>query len=250
MACGGGSSGSGSQLPPQSSTPDFTLLISPSTQSVNGGGSTTIALSATAIDGFSSSISVQVTGLSGGVSMSPGAITADPGGIDILTSDLDAFRTALTSGNRTLKRALTDPRLVSGVGNAYSDEILHAAQLSPISLTRKLTAEEWERLPCGAANSSTLDRALARRSYCKFPRESHGLSQGDGCPRTLRRALPALRRKGSANSVRRQGNKLLRPLPDWGKSTRRSRPIPLVGNGLAAHSGRTRGADPTLEAIS
>jgi hypothetical protein len=145
MACGGGSSGSGSQLPPQSSTPDFTLLISPSTQSVNGGGSTTIALSAIAIDGFSSSISVQVTGLSEGVSMSPGAITVDPGGIDILTSDL-AFRTALTSENRTLKRALTDPRLVSGVGNAYSDGILHAAQLSPISLTRKLTAEEWERL--------------------------------------------------------------------------------------------------------
>ena len=70
----------------------------------------------------------------------------DPGGIDILTSDLDAFRAALTSENRTLKRALTDPRLVSGVGNAYSDEILHTAQLSPISLTQKLTAEEWERL--------------------------------------------------------------------------------------------------------
>jgi formamidopyrimidine-DNA glycosylase len=70
----------------------------------------------------------------------------DPGGIDIFTSDLNSFREALTFENRTLKRALTDPRLVSGIGNAYSDEILHAAQLSPITLTHKLAPHEWERL--------------------------------------------------------------------------------------------------------
>jgi formamidopyrimidine-DNA glycosylase len=70
----------------------------------------------------------------------------DPGGIDALTSDLDSFRAALRAENRTLKRALTDPRLVSGIGNAYSDEILHAAQLSPIALTHKLQLEEWQRL--------------------------------------------------------------------------------------------------------
>jgi formamidopyrimidine-DNA glycosylase len=70
----------------------------------------------------------------------------DPGGIDVLTSDLNAFRSALTVENRTLKRALTDPRLLSGIGNAYSDEILHAAQLSPIVLTHKLKPEEWDRL--------------------------------------------------------------------------------------------------------
>ena len=64
----------------------------------------------------------------------------DPGGIDIFASDLNLFRTTLTAENHTLKRALTDPRLVSGVGNAYSDEILHAAQLSPLSLTQKLQA--------------------------------------------------------------------------------------------------------------
>ena len=57
-------------------------------------------------------------------------VALDAGGIDVFTSDLDAFKTALTSENRTLKRALTDPRLLSGIGNAYSDEILHAAQLS------------------------------------------------------------------------------------------------------------------------
>jgi len=70
----------------------------------------------------------------------------DAGGIDVFTADLDAFRTVLTAENHTLKRALTDPRLLSGIGNAYSDEILHAAQLSPIALTQKLKPEEWERL--------------------------------------------------------------------------------------------------------
>ena len=72
--------------------------------------------------------------------------TVDPGGIEIFENDLDAFRTALSTENRTLKRALTDPRVISGVGNAYSDEILHAAQLSPIAHTKKLTPEEWSRL--------------------------------------------------------------------------------------------------------
>jgi formamidopyrimidine-DNA glycosylase len=70
----------------------------------------------------------------------------DPGGIEVFAISLEAFRTALCAENRTLKRALTDPRILSGIGNAYSDEILHAARLSPIALTHKLTAEEWERL--------------------------------------------------------------------------------------------------------
>ena len=70
----------------------------------------------------------------------------DPGGIDVFTGDLNSFRDALMVENRTLKRALTDPRIVSGIGNAYSDEILHAAQLSPVTLTHKLHPEEWQRL--------------------------------------------------------------------------------------------------------
>lgn len=70
----------------------------------------------------------------------------DPGGVEIFETDLDGFRAALSAENRTLKRALTDPRLISGVGNAYSDEILHAAQLSPVTLTHKLKPEEWRRL--------------------------------------------------------------------------------------------------------
>jgi len=75
-----------------------------------------------------------------------GLRSVDPGGIEIFSSDLSLFRGALTAENRTLKRALTDPRIVSGIGNAYSDEILHAARLSPVNLTQKLEAGEWERL--------------------------------------------------------------------------------------------------------
>ncbi len=70
----------------------------------------------------------------------------DPGGIDVLDSSLQQFSEVLTSANHTLKRALTDPRLFSGIGNAYSDEILHHAQLSPIALTLKLKPEEVKRL--------------------------------------------------------------------------------------------------------
>lgn len=84
----------------------------------------------------------------------------DPGGVEIFSVDLDEFRGALSIENRTLKRALTDPRLISGVGNAYSDEILHAAQLSPITLTHKLKPEEWERL--FAATRSTLTTWMDR----------------------------------------------------------------------------------------
>jgi formamidopyrimidine-DNA glycosylase len=84
----------------------------------------------------------------------------DPGGIDVFSSDLDSFRAALMIENRTLKRALTDPRILSGVGNAYSDEILHAARLSPILLTHKLTPAQWNSL--FAATRETLALWTAR----------------------------------------------------------------------------------------
>jgi formamidopyrimidine-DNA glycosylase len=70
----------------------------------------------------------------------------DPGGVDVMTCSPEAFAETIARENRTLKRALTDPRLFSGIGNAYSDEILHAARLSPVTLTQKLSAGEIERL--------------------------------------------------------------------------------------------------------
>jgi formamidopyrimidine-DNA glycosylase len=70
----------------------------------------------------------------------------DPGGIEIFDSDLETFRAALLGENHTLKRALTDPHLFAGIGNAYSDEILHRAKLSPVAMTKNLSAEEIDRL--------------------------------------------------------------------------------------------------------
>ena len=89
-----------------------------------------------------------------------GLRSVDPGGIDVFAADLASFRSALTAENHTLKRALTDPRVLSGIGNAYSDEILHAAQLSPIAQTSKLTLDEWKRL--FAATRQTLALWLER----------------------------------------------------------------------------------------
>jgi formamidopyrimidine-DNA glycosylase len=116
----------------------------------------------------------------------------DAGGIDVFESDLESFRSVLTAENHTLKRALTDPRLLSGIGNAYSDEILHAAQLSPITLTQKLKPEEWKRL--FSATRSTLQlwiERLGAEAEKAFPEKVtafrkdmavHG-RYGEPCPR-------------------------------------------------------------------
>jgi formamidopyrimidine-DNA glycosylase len=119
-------------------------------------------------------------------------LSADPGGIDVFAGDFAQFRAALALENRTLKRALTDPRILSGIGNAYSDEILHAAQLSPVTLTSKLTPEEWCKL--FAATRDTLRLWIDRlrvESRAKFPEKVtafradmavHG-RYGKPCPR-------------------------------------------------------------------
>jgi formamidopyrimidine-DNA glycosylase len=121
-----------------------------------------------------------------------GLRSIDPGGVEIFTSDLNSFRNALTAENRTLKRALTDPRIISGIGNAYSDEILHAAQLSPITLTHKLKPHEWEELFAATRDTIQLwvDR-LRAEAEAAFPENVtafrkdmavHG-RYGEPCPR-------------------------------------------------------------------
>ena len=84
----------------------------------------------------------------------------DPGGIDVMAASLDEFRAALTRERHTLKRTLTDPRLFSGIGNAYSDEILHRAKLSPVQLGTNLDDEETARLY--AATREVLDEWIDR----------------------------------------------------------------------------------------
>jgi formamidopyrimidine-DNA glycosylase len=116
----------------------------------------------------------------------------DPGGIDVLSSNLAEFRAALTVENRTLKRGLTDPRILSGIGNAYSDEILHAAQLSPVTLTHRLGEEEWSRLyEATRATLRSWIEKLAAETPSKFPEKVtafradmavHGRF-GQSCPR-------------------------------------------------------------------
>ena len=123
------------------------------------------------------------------VSGDEGLKTLDPGGIDVLSSDFASFRAALTRDNHTLKRALTDPRLLSGIGNAYSDEILHAAQLSPLAQTSKLDDELWQRL--FRATQETLRLWIERLRSDGFPEKvtafregmaAHG-RYGQPCPR-------------------------------------------------------------------
>jgi formamidopyrimidine-DNA glycosylase len=116
----------------------------------------------------------------------------DPGGIDVLSADAQVFRAALSAENHTLKRALTDPRVLSGIGNAYSDEILHAASLSPLAQTQKLTDAQWHVLHTATQQTLRLwiDR-LNGEAAGAFPEKvtafrpemaAHG-KYGEPCPR-------------------------------------------------------------------
>ncbi|HEY6967822.1 MAG TPA: DNA-formamidopyrimidine glycosylase family protein [Candidatus Angelobacter sp.] len=116
----------------------------------------------------------------------------DPGGIDVFSVSLEQFSEVLTATNHTLKRALTDPRLFSGIGNAYSDEILHHAQLSPVALTQRLTPAEIKRLLEATRHTLTeWTQSLRSQNRNKFPERVtafheqmavHG-KYGKPCPR-------------------------------------------------------------------
>jgi formamidopyrimidine-DNA glycosylase len=121
-----------------------------------------------------------------------GLRSLDPGGLEVLETDLQHFSTVLTSANHTLKRALSDPRLFSGIGNAYSDEILFEARLSPLALTQKLKTEEIERLFVAVrANLVAWVERLRRESGDEFPEKVTAFRPGmavhgrykEPCPR-------------------------------------------------------------------
>ena len=121
-----------------------------------------------------------------------GLAALDPGGMDVMSASLDEFARGLMVGNHTLKRALTDPHVFGGIGNAYSDEILHRAMLSPITLTSRLTPDEIARLHL----------------------KGHRVPRRDGRPWTLRAALPPLRVENPAHPLRFERDQLLRHVPD------------------------------------
>ena len=125
----------------------------------------------------------------------------DRGGLELFEASEAAFRERLLSENHTLKRALTDPRLFSGIGNAYSDEILHRARLSPLALTSKLTAEEVMRL-----RRATLDTLAEWRD--RFRKEV-----GDGFPEEVTAFRPEMAVHGKYQS----------PCPDCGAPVQRIR---------------------------
>ena len=125
----------------------------------------------------------------------------DPGGLEPLEGDLPAFAAALAGAKHTLKRALTDPRIFSGIGNAYSDEILHRARLSPIAMTTSLSADEVGRLH--KAVQATLRDWIARL----------GTEAGDGFPKKVTAFHPEMAVHG------RYG----KPCPDCGAPVQRIR---------------------------
>jgi len=103
----------------------------------------------------------------------------DPGGLEVLEADFSAFDEALRRDNHTLKRALTDPHLFSGIGNAYSDEILHAARLSPFKQTAGLTAEESRRVyDATRATLTTWTKRLQEETGDDFPEKVTAFREG------------------------------------------------------------------------
>ncbi len=115
----------------------------------------------------------------------------DPGGIEVLDASVEEFRGALLRENHTLKRALTDPRLLSGIGNAYSDEILHRARLSPVKLTRSLGDPELVRLH-EATRATLLDwtERLRREAGSGFPEKVTAFREGMAVHGRYRKPCP------------------------------------------------------------
>ncbi len=144
----------------------------------------------------------------------------DRGGLEPLEADQAAFTERLLSENHTLKRALADPRLFSGIGNAYSDEILHRARLSPLQLTSRLDVEEIARLyRCRRDVLTEWTDRLRQETGTQLSREGHRVPGGDGSARALPRTLSGLRHARAADPLRRQRNQLLSHLPDrWAGS--------------------------------
>ena len=169
-----------------------------------------------------------------------GALAAfDPGGLDVLTATLDGVRVRLRSENHTLKRALTDPHLFSGIGNAYSDEILHRAKLSPLALyAEDLDESEVARLLRGdARRARRVDGAAARaRRRGEFPAKVTAFRPEMAVHGRFKAAVPGVRRARAAHRVRGERGELLRALPDQWRGARRSRAVAAAAQELPAHA--------------
>ena len=171
----------------------------------------------------------------------------DPGGAEVFALSAEAFAAALRAGNHTLKRMLTDPHVFSGIGNAYSDEILHAARLSPVKLTRALTDDEMTRLyEATRAVLREWTRRLQEETGDAFPEKVtafrpgmavHG-RYGKPCPRCGAPVQRIVYARNEANYCA--------PLPDRRPAARRPRALATAARGLAANAGRSRAPAPVI----
>ncbi len=173
----------------------------------------------------------------------PEALAAlDPGGIDVFSASSEEFAGALLRENRTLKRALTDPRLLSGIGNAYSDEILHRARLSPLKLTQSLSDDEMGRLRAAtvAVLQEWADR-LKGEARERFPEKVTAFRPEMAVHGKFGSSCSVVRSGGAAHRVRRQRVRLLPRLSDRRPHHGRPLAFPLAEGRLATWHARARG---------
>jgi len=180
----------------------------------------------------------------------PALAGLDPGGVEPLEVDFEEFRDALLRENRTLKRALTDPRILSGIGNAHSDEILLDARLSPVRRTRQLGPEELQRLFESTRRSlSEWVERLQADFGDEFPTKITAFHEAM-MAREVWSTVPPVRGSDPAHCVRRARDELLRRLPDWGKAPQGPGALEAPPRRLAGHArgigGGHRGAPERL----
>ena len=169
------------------------------------------------------------------------------GGVEPLEAGEVAFTEALLRENHTLKRALTDPRLFSGIGNAYSDEILHRARLSPVKLTSRLTPEEASRLHAAtvAVLASWTERFVADAARA-FPEKVTAFREGMAVHGRYGKPCPDCGSPGAADRLRGERVELLRDVPDRRQAARRPRALATAARRLAEDAGRAGGTQEGL----
>ena len=168
---------------------------------------------------------------------------SDPGGIDVMSADPAAFTARLQSENHTLKRALTNPRLFSGIGNAYSDEILHRARLSPVTLTRSLDADAAQQLldASQAVMQEWTERLRAEAAgHGGWPKKVTAFRPEMAVHGRYGQPCPVCGSTGAAHRPRGQRDQLLRALPDRRQAARRPRAVAAAQGELAAAHRRPR----------
>ena len=171
----------------------------------------------------------------------------DPGGLEVLDADLERFRDALVRESHTVKRALTDPHLFSGIGNAYSDEILHAARLSPVKLTRSLTEEEVQRL-FDATQRTLLEwtERLRREAGERFPEKVTAFHEGMAVHGRYGKPCPACGAPIARIAYADNETNYCARCQTGGTAPRRPRPVAPVARRLAAYARGDGRAAPAL----